>query len=66
MFPGTLEERDALLAAVAAACTCVRTPDGRTRVCGAHRMLLDQRVLKFIIFYRRCRWRLWPDEVAAR
>jgi hypothetical protein len=61
-FPGTTEERDALLAAVHAACACRRTMDGRTQVCGAHMLLLDERVLKYLIFYRRWGGTLWPGE----
>src|SRR5207245_5376685 len=62
VFPGTTEERDALLMAVAAACACRRTEDGRTLVCGGHRMLLNDRVLKHLIFYRRWHAALWPGE----
>ena len=62
VFPGTTEERDALLAAVQAACTCRRTQTGRTQVCCAHRLLLDEQVLKYLIFYRRWHANLWPGE----
>ena len=65
VFPGTTAERDALLAAVHAACGCRRNQAGRTTVCGAHRMLLDERVLKYLIFYRRWREALWPGEGAG-
>ena len=62
IFPGTSAERDALLAAVQAACACRRTQAGRTQVCGAHMLLLNERVLKYLIFYRRWRATLWPGE----
>jgi len=52
VFPGSNEERDALLAAVQAACGCIRTSTG-AQICGAHRLLLNERVLKHLIFYRR-------------
>ena len=62
VFPGTTEERDALLMAVASACACRRTENRRTLVCGGHRMLLNDRVLKHLIFYRRWHAALWPGE----
>jgi hypothetical protein len=65
VFPGTAEERDALLAAVRTDCTCQRGKDGQTGVCGVHAMLLDERAVKHLIFYRRCRAVLWPDETLS-
>ena len=65
IFPGTTEERDALLAAVQAACSCTQQQDGRTQVCGAHALLLDQRGLKHLIFFRRLHRALWPSERAG-
>src|SRR5712692_5067324 len=62
VFPGTAEERDALLAALRIDCTCRRNPDQTTVVCGAHALLLDERAVKHLIFYRRCRTVLWPGE----
>jgi aerobic-type carbon monoxide dehydrogenase small subunit (CoxS/CutS family) len=62
VFPGTAEERDALLAALRIDCTCKHTKDGHTVVCGAHALLLDERSVKHLIFYRRCRAVLWPGE----
>jgi hypothetical protein len=53
------------LAAVAATCACVRDPDGRLRVCGAHALLFDERTLKHLLFYRRLRLELWPEESRA-
>jgi hypothetical protein len=65
VFPGSDPEREALLAAVAAVCTCARDQDGRLRVCGAHTLLFDERALKHLLFYRRLRFALWPDETAT-
>jgi hypothetical protein len=62
VFPGTAEERDALLAALRQACTCQRNRERTMLVCGAHALLLDERAVKHLIFYRRCRAALWPDE----
>ncbi len=61
VFPGTNEERDALLAAVQAACACTRTLAG-THVCDAHLLLLNEQALKYLIFYRRWRATLWPGD----
>jgi hypothetical protein len=61
VFPGTTEERDALLAAVQAVCVCTRTLTG-TRVCGAHLLLLNQQALKYLIFYRRWHATLWRGD----
>jgi hypothetical protein len=63
VFPGTREERDALLAALQTVCSCQRGKDGKTQVCGAHTLLLDERTLKHLIFYRRCHAVLWPGEL---
>ena len=55
-FPGTPQERDALLAAVDRACGCAAksTTRGERRVpCGAHALLLNEGLLKALIFYRR-------------
>lgn len=60
IFPGSAEERDAFLQL---ACTCRRRMDGQTVLCGTHALLLDERALKHLIFYRRCKAALWPDEV---
>ena len=57
-FPGTDEERDALLEIVAGACAC-DAPSGAGR-CGAHRLLLDERALKHLLFYRRRLGAFWP------
>jgi hypothetical protein len=62
VFPGTTEERDALLAAVRLDCTCQHGKDGHRQVCGAHALLLDERAVKHLIFYRRCQSQLWPGE----
>ena len=63
VFPGTVEERDALLAAVRAACTCPEPLDVAWRqVCGAHALLMNQQILKRLIFYRRWHPVLWPSE----
>jgi hypothetical protein len=59
VFPGTAEERDAFLRMD---CTCRRGKDGHTVVCGTHALLLDERVVKHLIFYRRCHTLLWPGE----
>jgi hypothetical protein len=61
VFPGTAEERDAFLRMD---CTCRRGKDGHTVVCGTHALLLDERVVKHLIFYRRCHTLLWPGEAA--
>jgi len=45
LFTGTTEERDALLVAVQAACAC-GAHNGRSQVCDAHLLLLNERVLK--------------------
>jgi hypothetical protein len=67
VFPGTAEERDALLAAVRAACTCPEQAEvAAGRVCGAHALLLNQQILKRLIFYRRWQPALWPSEPAGR
>jgi hypothetical protein len=63
MVPCTPEEREALLAALRRACTCLRATDGHIVLCGAHAMLLDERAVKHLIFYRRCRGLLWPGEL---
>jgi hypothetical protein len=60
VFPGTTEERDALLAAIHSGCTCTRATSG-TLACGVHRLLLNSRALKYLIFYRRWRAELWPN-----
>jgi hypothetical protein len=57
VFPGNVEERDAFLRLD---CTCRRGKDGRTVVCGTHALLLDERALKHLIFFRRCRAVFWP------
>ncbi|MDQ6672286.1 MAG: hypothetical protein M3069_16335, partial [Chloroflexota bacterium] len=62
VFPGTADERDALLAALRIDCTCRRGKDGHPLVCGSHALLLDERAVKHLIFYRRCRAILWPAE----
>ena len=62
VFPGTTEERDALLVAVNAACACRRVENGRPQLCGAHLLLLNEQVLKYLIFYRRWHATLWPAE----
>jgi hypothetical protein len=59
VFPGNADERDAFLRME---CTCRREKDGRMVVCGAHALLLDERAVKHLIFYRRCRAVLWPGE----
>jgi hypothetical protein len=46
---------------VQAVSTCRRGPDSEQVVCGAHALLLDDRTLKHLIFYRRCRAVLWHD-----
>lgn len=61
VFPGTAEERDALLAALGIDCTCQRGNDGHTAVCGPHALLFDDRAVKHLIFYRRCRAIIWPE-----
>src|SRR5439155_12008378 len=61
LFPGTTEERDALVAAIQAACGCTRTLAG-THVCGAHLLLLNEQALKYLIFYRRWRATLWSGD----
>jgi hypothetical protein len=62
VFPGTDEEREALLAALPLDCSCRRGTDGQTVPCGAHGLLLDERAVKHLIFYRRCHAILWPGE----
>jgi hypothetical protein len=55
-FPGTTEERDALLLAVGHACGCPSAATDTPRsggVCGAHTLLLNEPRLKALIFYRR-------------
>jgi hypothetical protein len=55
-FPGTHQERDALLGAVDRACGCAAGGTGRGHgraVCGAHALLLNEALLKALIFYRR-------------
>ena len=55
-FPGTQQERDALLTAVRNACGCrpaAQTEQERPPVCGAHALLLNEALLKALIFYRR-------------
>ena len=61
VFPGSREERDALLAALRANCTCKREKAGNG-LCGAHAMLLDKRAVMHLLFLRRFRAALWPDE----
>lgn len=62
VFPGSSEERDSLLAAVRSGCTCGPARDGRTVICGSHALLLDERTVKYLIFYRRYRAMLWASE----
>ena len=62
IFPGTTEERDALLAAVRKDCSCLHRRDGTTMLCGAHQLLCDERAVKHLIFYRRCHAALGLDE----
>jgi hypothetical protein len=64
-FPGTPQERDALLTAVERACACAAgsTTTGNRRVlCGAHALLLNEASLKVLIFYRRWRQALERGE----
>ena len=53
MFPGTGQEREALMVAVAGNCACPRHAERVLAVCTAHALLLDQAVLKRLVFYRR-------------
>ena len=53
-------QRDALLAALRIECTCERRQDRTTEVCGAHALLLDERIVKHLIFYG------WPSEFWER
>jgi hypothetical protein len=55
VFPGTSEECEALLAASRAGCTCHSGRDGKTLTCRAHRLLLDEQAVKYLIVVRRCR-----------
>jgi hypothetical protein len=63
VFPGTTEERDALLSALEGMCACRRGPDGEALVCGPHSLLLNERTVKHLIFYRRWRLVLWPGDL---
>jgi aerobic-type carbon monoxide dehydrogenase small subunit (CoxS/CutS family) len=64
VFPGSTEERDALLAALRANCTCTRGKAGNG-LCGAHALLLDKRAVTHLLFYRRWRAVFWPDEARS-
>ncbi len=58
-FPGTRQERDALLAAIRHACTCDKTAGDKGPEhgrCGAHGLLRDEIALRQLVFYRR--WQL--------
>jgi hypothetical protein len=65
VFPGTNDEQDTLLAAIQAVCTCQRGQDGERVVCSAHALLLDERTLKYLIFYRRYRAVFWPHYASS-
>jgi hypothetical protein len=52
-FPGSRREQVALLSAVARHCECRRDDDIVQTTCVAHKLLLDERVLKHLVFYRR-------------
>jgi hypothetical protein len=55
VFPGNSGERKALLIAVERHCACERDASAVRVGCGAHSLLLDDAVLKHLIFYRRSR-----------
>ncbi len=56
-FPGSQEERDALVQALSRACTCgSQTGQHDGPPCAAHRVLSDPDGLKRLVFYRR--WHL--------
>ena len=65
VFPGSAEECDLLLAAVRSGCTCAPEREGPTVICGSHALLLDERTVKYLIFYRRYRATLWASEGSA-
>jgi hypothetical protein len=71
VFPGTDQERDALLVAIGHACMCGSAGlEPPARRCQAHSLLLDTRILKHLIFYRRWHRALqsgeWCDPAAWR
>lgn len=63
IFPGTRQERDALLAAVRGNCACrLAQRVAPTGVCGAHALLLDRGALRHLVFYHRWRRALSRSE----
>ena len=70
MFQGSYDETLKLLAAVENSCTepdkCQKDPAGRvTRMCAAHRALLDQRFLNGVLYVRREQARFQKEEWGA-
>lgn len=53
VFPGTDAERNALLLAIGRYCGCERDEAALRVRCAPHSLLLDDSVLKRLIFYRR-------------
>jgi hypothetical protein len=66
-FQGTEDETQALLAATEHSCAppepCIKDVQGKvTRICAAHRALLDQKFLDGVLFERRRRDELLAEE----
>jgi hypothetical protein len=66
-WPGTAQERLALLDALRAHCTCVRDAQGTLlEVCSPHHMLVhDQRAVNGLLVYRHLAERLRREEHMA-
>lgn len=66
-WPGTPQERQALLEAIRAHCTCIRDVHGALlEVCASHHMLVhDQRAVNGLLVFRHLAERLRREEHLA-